>query len=467
MNVRWMYPHRTQVVLLMVAMVAVGLMTVLVIRQQQDQANGQVYLEAGGSVGSNPFVPLLAPSVTIGENPERSGSPGNPTGATTSFQTPASPANQPGCDVEKIISHLAADTRAGEAWIHVLNFDRTLSWSGGSRIEIQQLSAYVHELRPRVLTEDLRVTNYQLINGAAIAVQSVLEKGTAILVDAKGIARVRCACGNPLTPMIQSKTPPTYRGTPWPGFHSQQVAVSQHSPPCGRNESYDGERCQQIVSCPHSAYGGDDVWCDGPGQWGSSDRGRRPDEQWSDTNGRPDPPPVKPGRSDERQHPDKPVSHDQLADPDRQAHPDQPQRPDRPERLNEPPHPDKPTPPDQSPQPDRPVRPDEPPHSDKPTRPEKREQPEKEQPEKIEQPEESSHADRPIPPQKDEHQDKDKPTLVRGPAPSNNGEHQDGPKRADKPEKSSKPERVVQPETSGKPEKAETSKHGEGPQGGI
>ncbi len=152
MNVRWLYSHRSLVALLVTAAVAVGLMTVLVVRQQHDQANGQVYLEAGGSVGSNPFVPLISPPATVS---------GDPRGADTSIQTDAGTDSRQACDTEKLISYLTQDPQAGAAWVHALNSDRNLDWSGGSKIEALQIPAYIHELTPRVLTEDLRVTNYQ------------------------------------------------------------------------------------------------------------------------------------------------------------------------------------------------------------------------------------------------------------------------------------------------------------------
>ncbi|MFD7575382.1 DUF6777 domain-containing protein, partial [Streptomyces sp. NPDC059810] len=71
---------------------------------------------------------------------------------------------------------------------------------------------------------DTRVTNHGFKNGAATAYQSVLQAGTAVLVDDRGVPRVRCACGNPLTLPVAQKSPKT-TGTPWPGYNSSQVVV--------------------------------------------------------------------------------------------------------------------------------------------------------------------------------------------------------------------------------------------------
>jgi hypothetical protein len=341
MNIRWLYSHRILVALLVTAAVAVGLMTVLVVRQQQDQANGQVYLEAGGSVGSNPFVPLLSPPATAS---------GDPRGGDTSRQTDVGAANRPACDTEKLISYLTKDSQAGEAWVHALNSDRDLSWSGGSKIEALQIPAYIRELTPRVLTEDLRVTNYQFANGTALAVQSVLEKGTGILVDSKGVARVRCSSGNPLTPMVQQKTPPIYRGKPWPSFQPQRVVATQHSPQCGGDEYYNGARCQRVSACPDSEYVGDGGRCYGRANPEPADNAKRPDiEHWSD----------QPARLEEPSHPDQP------ARPEEPRHPKEPSYPAQPARPEEPRDPAQPARPEEPRHPAQPARPEEPRHPDR------------------------------------------------------------------------------------------------------
>jgi hypothetical protein len=214
-KIRWLHSHRVLVAWLVVAMLMVGLLTILVIRQQQNQAS-QVYLEAGGSVGVNPFVQLPDLPATVG---------GNLAGEGASLPVTAGQDARATYDPEKLISYLGTHPQAAAAWVQALNSDPTLSWSGGNRVEVQQIPAYIHELTPRNLTEDLRVTDHQFANGGAIAVQSILERGTIVLVDARGVSRVRCVSGNPLTPMTQLKAPPTYRGTRWPGFQPQRVVV--------------------------------------------------------------------------------------------------------------------------------------------------------------------------------------------------------------------------------------------------
>lgn len=350
MNMRSLYAHRVLLALLVAAAVAVASMTILLIRQQRSQADGQVFLETGGSGGANPFVPLVVPPATTG------GSQGS---GGTSFQAPASRDNRATCDPEKLVSYLAGNPQASEAWVHALNSDRALSWSGGSRVEVQQIPSYIRELTPRLLADDFRVTNYQFTNGAALAVQSVLEKGTAVLVDAKGIARVRCACGNPLAPMIQLKTPPVYRGTPWPDFRPQRVVLTQRGPRCGDTE-----------------YRGDDGRCHGSGHPGPPSIDKHPDTQrWQDEPARPaEPPhPDKPPYPDKPGRPDEPPYLDKPGGPDGSPHSGKPgpdglqPRPEGPRQQPDEPHyPGRPSGPDGLKHPDKPAAPDQPKQGGKP-----------------------------------------------------------------------------------------------------
>jgi len=341
MNFRSLHAHRVLLSLLIAAALAVALMTILVIRQQQSQAGGQVFLESGGSVGANPFVPLVVPPAATDADQGRGG---------PAVQPMASTDNRLTCDPDKLASYLAGNPQASEAWVHALNSDRTPSTSGGGKVEIQQVPSYLHELTPRLLADDLRVTNYQYTNGTALAVQSVLQKGTAVLVDAKGIARVRCACGNPLTPMVALKVPTVYRGTPWPDFQPHRVLVTQLRPQCGDVD-----------------YRGAVGLCHPPSQVGPPSNDERPHPpQWLDKPARPAQPPypdhpaqpeklpyypdkpAKPGRPDEpysgKPDPDgrQPHYSDSFSRSDSLKHSDGPAVPDQPKHSGQPSHQDPP-----------------------------------------------------------------------------------------------------------------------------
>jgi len=121
------------------------------------------------------------------------------------------------CDPQQVVKFLQQNPQKGAAWAGVLG----ISPSG--------IAAYVGSLTPVVLTSDTLVTNHGYHDGHATTLQSVLQAGTAVMVDATGAPRVKCNCGNPLT--APEPIAPTHtRGTPWPGYAPTQVTVVQPGP---------------------------------------------------------------------------------------------------------------------------------------------------------------------------------------------------------------------------------------------
>jgi hypothetical protein len=89
-------------------------------------------------------------------------------------------------------------------------------------------------LTPVLLRADTRVTNHGYRDGVATPRQSVLQAGTAVLVDGFGVPRVRCSCGNPLTEPIPlsssldaaaSDGRMVLVGEPWTGWDPAVVLV--------------------------------------------------------------------------------------------------------------------------------------------------------------------------------------------------------------------------------------------------
>ncbi len=91
------------------------------------------------------------------------------------------------CDASAIAEFLAAHP------------DKAAAWAGVRGIGPDAIPGYLDGLTPVVLVHDTVVTNHGFAAGAATAFTSVLQAGTAVLVDATGLPVVRCACGNPLT----------------------------------------------------------------------------------------------------------------------------------------------------------------------------------------------------------------------------------------------------------------------------
>jgi hypothetical protein len=92
------------------------------------------------------------------------------------------------CDRELLIRSLRARPDRMREWARVL----------GVEPDIRSVARYIRKLRAVTLTQDTRVTNHTFVDGHAVALQSILQAGTAVLVDRYGVPVTRCRCGNPL-----------------------------------------------------------------------------------------------------------------------------------------------------------------------------------------------------------------------------------------------------------------------------
>lgn len=209
---------------------AVGVVVVLVTRGGDDSSESasttapaaqvtELTLEPAGAAGSDPF----SASVAIYEKPLASDA--------TLASTLRVEGNQPGlyggtqdqkaCDAAALVTFLEANPDKANAWASVLD------------ITPSAIRDYVAGLTPVVLRTDTRVTNHGFADGVATPRQSVLQAGTAVLVDAFGVPRVRCSCGNPLTepaplpalPTALAGNTVTLVGQPWADWNPQVVVI--------------------------------------------------------------------------------------------------------------------------------------------------------------------------------------------------------------------------------------------------
>jgi hypothetical protein len=78
------------------------------------------------------------------------------------------------------------------------NSDKAEAWAGALDVEVADIESYIGGLTAVRLRWDTRVTNHGFSDGEATPFQSLLQAGTAVLVDDTGVPRVKCNCGNPL-----------------------------------------------------------------------------------------------------------------------------------------------------------------------------------------------------------------------------------------------------------------------------
>ncbi|WP_037709057.1 DUF6777 domain-containing protein [Streptomyces griseus] len=203
--------------------VAAAALTVVLVGRSDDKGDtagsggGEVFLQNASASGPDPFT---ASTARAGDASETASLP--PRTGTAESATPQVSGSTPGlyggtqevasCNVEQQVRYLTAEPAKNTAFASVLG------------LEPKQVPGYLRSLTPLQLRADTRVTNHGFRDGAATTYQATLQAGTAVLVDGRGVPRVRCACGNPLTGPVAQQRPRT-TGTPWPGYSSSQVVA--------------------------------------------------------------------------------------------------------------------------------------------------------------------------------------------------------------------------------------------------
>ncbi|MEV0738891.1 DUF6777 domain-containing protein [Streptomyces sp. NPDC050549] len=185
-------------------------------------SKGEVFLQAAAKTGPDPFTestasessaPPVSASPTASEpaNVVRGVDGGAPGlyGGTQNVAT---------CDVGKQIKALQANPAKEKAFASVVG------------VQPAGVPAYLRSLTPVQLRMDTRVTNHGYRDGVATSYQAVLQAGTAVLVDSHGVPRVRCACGNPLSPPVAQQTTPKPTGDSWSSYRPQNVVVVTPAP---------------------------------------------------------------------------------------------------------------------------------------------------------------------------------------------------------------------------------------------
>lgn len=188
-----------------------------------------VTLMASATPGPNPFTDSVAPSAPAVPAPAvvaKSAALRKTLPADKNTHLMVAAGTMPGlyggteqesvCEPGKLVTFLAAHP------------DKAAAWAGVQGITAAGIGAFVATLTPVLLNSDTLVTNHGFIDGKADPFPSVLQAGTAVLVDAGGTPRAKCNCGNPLSaPELLDLTTATVTGTPWPGYAPAQVTIVQ------------------------------------------------------------------------------------------------------------------------------------------------------------------------------------------------------------------------------------------------
>jgi hypothetical protein len=181
------------------------------------QGPSEVSAEPVDHAGDNPFTPPVGKDKKNVKPPARAVSGGAPVsykgnlpglyGGTNNYST---------CDKEQLVSFLQATPDKANAWAQSLG------------ISTSEISTFIDGTTAVTLRTDVRVTNHGFVNGVANPIQSVLQAGTAVLVNSYGRPVVKCFCGNPLTAPLTYATP-TYTGPIWTGFEPSHITIINQS----------------------------------------------------------------------------------------------------------------------------------------------------------------------------------------------------------------------------------------------
>ena len=195
----------------------------LLTRDDDDSAAGEdeILLEPAGMRITNAFTDSVGQLVGKAsplrpEVPTVGGAAGGALGHLAKGDTPGlygGTQREGTCDADQLVEFLEENPDKAAAWAEVVG------------TEPDEIREYVETLTPVLLRRDTLVTNHGFSNGEATPLLSVLQAGTAVMVDRQGIPRVKCNCGNPLSPAPEITDPQFNRDDEWEGFDEDQVVV--------------------------------------------------------------------------------------------------------------------------------------------------------------------------------------------------------------------------------------------------
>lgn len=154
------------------------------------------------------------------------------------------------CDRGQLADYLESHPNKAAAWAEVRG------------VAVSDIRAHITRLTPLVLRTDTLVTNHGYADGAADAFASVLQAGTAVLVDDYGVPAVRCYCGNPLTAAPDLAPGTAYEGEAWPDWKPERVVRVRPSDVLIDNFTVVDPSTQTLFTRPTGTSGAADVATD-------------------------------------------------------------------------------------------------------------------------------------------------------------------------------------------------------------
>ncbi len=226
--------------LIVVAVLLVGVGGTVLVLNLSGAFGTAVQAEPVRASGENPFMPSVGQDTPVTAPPN--------TGRSVTADTAGlygGTMNRATCDPDKMAAFLQANPEKAAAWADV------------EGIPVADVARYIRELTPLILRSDTRVTNHGFADGRATNRDSVLESGTAVLVDRSGVPRAKCECGNPLTPP-RNYSRERVVGPTWPTFSQTNITIINQSVTVINQFVIIDVVNNQIIYRPAGTRGGDD-----------------------------------------------------------------------------------------------------------------------------------------------------------------------------------------------------------------
>jgi hypothetical protein len=120
------------------------------------------------------------------------------------------------CDRDGLSVFFKENPSIADLWVRAVAGDPVLATAEAFKsVTATTLPGYLAALTPLLRRADTQVTAFSLAGGAVTARQSVLQAGTAVLVDERGLPRLRCHGGSPLTSPARNAPTTNHAGVPW------------------------------------------------------------------------------------------------------------------------------------------------------------------------------------------------------------------------------------------------------------
>jgi hypothetical protein len=166
-----------------------------------------VYLEADAQVGPAPFTD------PVGEDQQGMAVPpwAGGTHVGTASALYATTADHPTCDQAGLVRQVTSDPTKEAAWASPLG------------LAPDDVAPFVTSLTPVLLRADTAVTDYGYSQGVSHAYSSILQEGTAVLVNSYGEPTVKCFSGDPLGRPTTFNNSQDYSGHAWNEYLADKV----------------------------------------------------------------------------------------------------------------------------------------------------------------------------------------------------------------------------------------------------